>query len=200
MKNKFITFEGGEGAGKTTQIKLLAEFLRGQGCEVLVTREPGGTANGEIIREWLLSKAEWEVLSEVLLNFTARLEHVEKLIKPALAAGKWVLCDRFFDSTVVYQGYGQGVSLEKISEIKKLVLGEFAPDKTVLLDIDPKIALARAHARGEINRFEKMGIEFHQKIRDGFLRVASENKQRFVVVNAALAYAEVAAEIQSIIN
>ena len=181
MQNKFITFEGGEGAGKSTQVKLLAEYLRGQGQEVVLTREPGGTPNAERIRDLLLQNGNWHGLTEVLLHFAARNEHVNKIIKPALAAGQWVICDRFFDSTIVYQGYGQGVEMNKIEEIKLATLGGFAPDITFLLDIDTETALRRAT---DHNRYEKMGLAFHKKIRDGFLDLAKEHK-RFLVINAA---------------
>ena len=180
MKNKFITFEGGEGAGKSTQVKLLAEYLRGQGEKVVITREPGGTPYGEEIRKLLLGHDGWDGLSEVLLNFAARNEHVKKVIRPALASGEWVLCDRFFDSTIVYQGYGQGIELAKIEEIKIAVLGDFAPDLTFVLDIEVDAALKRAT---DHNRYEKMGLAFHKKIRDGFLEVAKAG-ERFVVIDA----------------
>lgn len=187
MTGKFITFEGGEGAGKTTQIRLLAEYAEKLGHKVVITREPGGTPNGEQIRALLVDGTidKWDALSEVLLNFAARNEHVKKVIKPALEAGKWVLCDRFFDSTIVYQGYGQGQDVGLIREIQRSVLGNFAPQKTILLDIDIEESLARTQKRGEENRYEKMGVEFHKKIRQGFLKLAKEEKSRFVVVNGA---------------
>ncbi len=187
MKSKFITFEGGEGAGKSTQVKMLAEYLRGQGREVVVTREPGGTKNGEEIRNLLLYSDGWDELSEVLLNFAARNEHVKRVIKPALAKGQWVICDRFFDSTTVYQGYGQGVEINKIEEIRMAVLGGFNPDTTFLLDISPETALERAT---DHNRYEKMGLAFHQKIREGFLELAKENI-RFVMIDASKSTEEV---------
>jgi len=180
QKGKFITFEGGEGAGKSTQVKMLAEYLRAQGHEVVITREPGGTPHAEEIRNMLLGNNDWDGLSEVLLNFAARNEHVKKVIKPALQHGQWVISDRFFDSTIVYQGYGQGVELNRIEEIRMATLGGFAPDITFVLDIDVDTALARAT---DHNRFEKMGVAFHKKIRDGFLELAKENK-RFVVISA----------------
>lgn len=178
MKNKFITFEGGEGSGKSSQVKLLAEYLRNHGQEVVITREPGGTPHGEKIRELLLGQGGWDGLSEVLMNFAARNEHVKKVIKPALTHGQWVISDRFFDSTTVYQGYGQGIDLNLIEEIRMATLGDFAPDITFILDIDVETSLKRAT---DHNRFERMGVAFHKKIRDGFLEVAKEHKRCKVI-------------------
>lgn len=188
MSGKFITFEGGEGAGKSTQVKLLADYLREQGHEVVITREPGGTPGGEEIRNLLLRRSGWDGLTEALLNFAARNEHVKKVIKPALAVGQWVICDRFYDSTFVYQGYAQGVEINKLEEIKMAVLGDFAPDITFLLDIEIETALKRAT---DHNRYEKMGLPFHKKVRDGFLNLANEHKKRIVVINAAKTPGEV---------
>jgi dTMP kinase len=183
--SKFITFEGGEGTGKSTQIRMLADYLRRQGKDVLLTREPGGSAGAEKIRELLLSERKnFSPKNEVLLNFAARLDHVETLIAPALAAGKTVLSDRFFDSTYIYQGVAQGVDKVFIDEVRRLTIGNFAPHLTILLDIDPKIALARAKARGDANHFEAMDLSFHIKIREGFLQLAEKNPQRFVIIDA----------------
>ena len=180
---KFITFEGGEGSGKSTQVKMLAEYFKNQGREVVVTREPGGTVGAEKIREILLSH-KYLPIEEVLLNFAARIDHVENLIKPALERGAVVLCDRFFDSTYVYQGYAKGLDLKFIDKIRELTLGDFAPDVTFLLDIDPVEGLKRAKSRGGNNHYDEMELEFHQKIRTGFLEVAKNNPARVVVVDA----------------
>lgn len=182
---KFITFEGGEGCGKSTQIKLLAEYLRGQGEDVVLTREPGGSDGAEKIRELLLSERKnFSPKNEVLLNFAARLDHIERVINPAIAAGKTVLSDRFYDSTFVYQGIAQGVDWEFIEQVRNITIGDFAPDLTFVLDVEPEKALARAVARGDANHFEAMGLEFHRKIRDGFLSCSKVDPQRFAVIDA----------------
>ena len=183
MAPKFITFEGGEGVGKSTQVKLLAEFLQGQGHEVVITREPGGTVGAEKIREVLLFH-KFLPIEEVLLNFAARIDHVENLIKPALARGAYVLCDRFFDSTYVYQGYAKGLDLEFIDKIRELTLGSFAPDLTFVLDIAPEQGVSRAMSRGNNNHYDNENMEFHQKVRDGFLHIAAANPKRCKVVDA----------------
>ncbi len=146
---QFITFEGGEGTGKTTQVQLLASLLRARGHDVVTTREPGGAAGADTIRSLLVSGAtdKWDPLSESLLLFAARREHLVKTIWPALEQGAWVLCDRFADSTLAYQGYGHSVPIEFIENLYDVVVGEFVPDLTLILDIDVEIGLARANAR-----------------------------------------------------
>lgn len=181
---KFITFEGGEGSGKSTQVKLLAEHFRALGREVVITREPGGTVGAEKIREILLSH-KYLPIEEVLLNFAARIDHVENLIKPALERGAVVLCDRFYDSTYVYQGYAKNLDLHFIDKIRELTLQDFAPDLTLVLDIDPVQGLARAQSRGNNNHYDDMELEFHQKIRDGFLQIAASNPSRCRVIDAS---------------
>ncbi len=183
MTGKFITFEGGEGCGKSTQVHLLAEYLRGHGHDVITTREPGGTPVAEQVREILVNGEELHPLAEILLNYAARVDHVEKVIKPALSAGKWVLSDRFFDSTAVYQGYAGGVDIAKIMEIRKIALGDFRPDKTFLLDLPAETGLERTKQRGEENRYERKGIEYHRKVREGFFKLAAGNS-RIVVIDA----------------
>ncbi|PIR32860.1 MAG: dTMP kinase [Alphaproteobacteria bacterium CG11_big_fil_rev_8_21_14_0_20_44_7] len=184
--SKFITFEGGEGCGKSTQVELLAEHLRRIGHRVITTREPGGTEGAEEIRELLIhgDKEKWDGKQEVLLNFAARMDHVNNLIKPALERGEWVICDRFFDSTYVYQGIAQGVGSEYIDIIREASMGGFAPDKTFILDMEVKESLDRVNSRGEQNRYDEMDVEFHQKIRAGFLKIAQDNPERCVVINA----------------
>ena len=199
--NKFITFEGGEGSGKSTQSKILAEYLKSQGHEVVITREPGGTKNAEEIRKLLINGAvnKWDGMTEVLLNFAARNEHIKNLIKPALDAGKWVISDRFFDSTIVYQGYGQGQDISKIHELIKLVVGDIIPDLTILMDYDPEKGVARAQSRGDHNRYEKMGLDFHQKIRNGFLEIAKHNPQRIKVINSDQSIESISQQIKDLI-
>ncbi len=181
-KGVFISFEGGEGAGKTTQINYLTSSLEDKGYEVVVTREPGGCPEAENIRNLLVQRdgGQWNAMAEVLLLFAARSMHIEKVIKPALSQGKIVISDRFTDSTIAYQGYGRGVDIDKIKEIESISINSFSPDLTFILDIDPRAGLERSNARlsGEgstEDRFERMDIEFHEKMRAGFLAIASND-------------------------
>jgi dTMP kinase len=180
----FITFEGGEGSGKSTQVKLLAEHFKNLGKKVVITREPGGTETAEKIREMLLTDASLTPEAQVILNFAARIDHIEKLIKPALKKGAVVICDRFFDSTYAYQGYAQGVPLTKIKKIHKCAIGDFKPDVTFVLDIDPKKGIARAKGRGKTNHYDDAGLDFHKKIRAAFLKIAGYNKKRCKIIDA----------------
>ncbi len=174
----FITFEGGEGCGKSTHIRMLAEWLREQGREVLQVREPGGTAAGERIREILLDpKSELDPVAELLLYEAARAQIVAEVIKPALAGGQIVLCDRFVDSTVAYQGYGRGLSVEEINRLNASACQGTMPHATILLVDDPGRALKRATKRGA-DRIEQAGLEFHQRVREGFEALAAANPQR----------------------
>jgi dTMP kinase len=188
---QFITFEGGEGTGKTTQVQLLASLLRARGHDVVTTREPGGAAGADTIRSLLVSGAtdKWDPLSESLLLFAARREHLVKTIWPALEQGAWVLCDRFADSTLAYQGYGHSVPIEFIENLYDVVVGEFVPDLTLILDIDVEIGLARANARNtdtasREDRFERMDIAFHERLRTGFLYIARNDPGRCAVIDA----------------
>ena len=188
---QFITFEGGEGTGKTTQVQLLASLLRARGHDVVTTREPGGAAGADTIRSLLVSGAtdKWDPLSESLLLFAARREHLVKTIWPALEQGAWVLCDRFADSTLAYQGYGHSVPIEFIENLYDVVVGEFVPDLTLILDIDVEIGLARANARNtdtasREDRFERMDIAFHERLRTGFLDIARNDPGRCAVIDA----------------
>ena len=186
-RGRFITLEGGEGAGKSTQIALLKSALEGQGLTVLTTREPGGSPGGEDIRNLLVNGAtqRWEPLTEALLNYAARHEHLQKVILPALAAGTWVLCDRFADSTLAYQGYGHGMNREVIRRLHRLVVGDVSPDLTLIFDMPVEQGLARAGARGDgEDRYERMGVDFHQRLRDGFLEIAKKDPARCVVIDA----------------
>tara|TARA_B100001142_G_scaffold133845_1_gene135180 strand:- start:676 stop:1329 length:654 start_codon:yes stop_codon:yes gene_type:complete len=195
---KFITFEGGEGAGKSTQIKLLSKFLKTEGLTTVLTREPGGSSGGEDIRRLLVTGAidRWDPMAETLLHMAARRSHLVGLIEPALQEGKWVLCDRFADSTEAYQGYGQGLNLGFISELRRNTLGEIEPELTFLLDISVDEGLTRATARGNIARYEQMDRSIHEKIRLGFLKIASENKRRIVVIDASQSITAIEAEIR----
>ncbi len=190
----FITVEGGEGSGKTTQVRLLEKSITQAGYECVLTREPGGTPGAEAIRELLVKgeEAAWNPVSETLLFYAARSEHVEKLILPALAQGKILLCDRFNDSTLVYQGYAKGLGEAFVENIKNLTIGKLAPHATIILDIDVGQGLARTQARNNNEtRFENMAQEFHQKVRDGFLTIAKKEPGRCLVVAAAQSEATV---------
>lgn len=196
----FITFEGGEGSGKTTQIRLLAEALASRGIEAVVTREPGGTPLAERIRPLLVESQhlseEWEPLAETLLFLAARVQHWEQKIKPALAAGNWVLCDRFIDSTLVYQGVAKGLGLDYLAALHRMIGGSaWLPDQTFVLDIDPALGLKRARSRqdGE-QRFEALDLAFHQLLRAGFLDLAKASP-RYRVVDANRDPVEISAEI-----
>jgi dTMP kinase len=186
MRGKFISFEGGEGGGKSTQAARLAGFLRSKGLDVIETREPGGTQQGEDLRDLLVQgdPDRWLPLSELLMMTAARVEHVHRLIEPALAAGKWVICDRFMDSTLAYQGIAGGLGLTMVGQLQEQAVGKAVPDVTFLLDVRAEAGLKRAATRGGAARFEKKGASFHQTLRDGFLAIANENPERIVVVDA----------------
>ncbi len=188
-RGRFITLEGGEGTGKSTLATGLEAALGRRGIVVDRTREPGGTKGAEEIRKLLVEgRADrWRPLSEALLLYAARHEHVEGRIEWALGAGHWVVCDRFFDSTTAYQGAAGGVDRTTLNELRKLVLGDFAPDLTLILDIDdPYIGLDRAAARGgHEQRFESKGLAFHERLRQGFLDIAKEEPERCVVIDAS---------------
>ena len=187
MRGRFLTLEGGEGAGKTTLIKALKIWLTGQGIDVVVTREPGGTPGAEVLRDILLNGAtdRWSPVTEALLMYAARVDHVERLIEPALARGAWVISDRFSDSTRAYQGVAGGVSADRIGKIHAAALGDFFPDLTLILDLDPKTGLARTVARGEdATRFERFDTGFHDRLRQAYLDIAAEDPDRCVVLDA----------------
>ncbi len=199
----FITFEGGEGSGKSTQVKLLADHLRGQGRDVVLTREPGGTPEAEKIRDLLVRNdgGDWSPLEECLLLFAARVHHIRTLIKPALEAGKIIISDRFTDSTRAYQGYGLGMSLKKIEALNNDCLDGFKPDLTFLLDIDVKDGLARSTRRladeqSSEDRYENLDIGFHEKLRAGFLDMAGREPLRFRVIDADNPVDEIADKIK----
>ena len=187
LNKRFITFEGGEGSGKSTQIKILKNKLS-KNHKVIITREPGGTKEAELIRNLLVKgkSNKWSGITEVLLNFTARKDHVDKIILPNLKKGKWVLCDRFSDSTLAYQGYGRNVDKDHIKNLNKSLINNLTPKLTFLFDIDPKIGLGRSKKR--INnelRYENMSLNYHKKIRDAYLDIARKNKKRIKIIDAS---------------
>jgi dTMP kinase len=187
-RGRFITFEGGEGAGKSTQIALLAERLRGAGRALVTTREPGGSPGAEALRALLLTgdADRWSPVSETLLMYAARRDHIERVIAPALARGEWVLCDRFADSTRAYQGGAGGAPAALIEALETQVLGDTRPDLTLILDLPVEAGLARAHGRaGAEMRFEAKGEAFHQRLRQAFLAIAEQEPDRCVVIDAA---------------
>ena len=208
MAGRFITFEGGEGGGKSTQLKLLAEALAGRGQEVVTTREPGGSPGAEDIRALLVNGTvdRWDATTEALLHSAARRDHLVKTVWPALGRGAWVLCDRFADSTLAYQGYGHGIALETIETLTRLAVGDFAPDLTVILDLPVEIGLARAGGRANAcassaeDRYERMGAAFHQRLRLGFLTIAGADPERCVVVDASRPVEEVRADILAVVD
>jgi len=197
---RFITLEGGEGSGKTAHGHKLAAWLQAQGRDVVLTREPGGTPGAEEIRKLLVQgdAARWDPMTEALLHFAARRDHVVKIVKPALARGAWVVCDRFVDSTVAYQGYGHGLGAEPIQLLRKLVLGDFAPGLTLLFDVPVALGLERAGKRANADaRYESMGEAFHGRVRDGFLAVARAEPGRIAVIDTSKPVPEVEAAIHA---
>jgi len=187
MPGLFITFEGGEGSGKSTQSRLLAESLTEEGLPVVHTREPGGTPGAEQIRELLVKgeAARWDAVTEMLLHMAARRDHVQKMIRPLLEEGKIVICDRFIDSTIAYQGYGLGLGRDYIMMLTRLTIGSLSPDITFLLDIDPHTGLKRANSRKDgNNRYENMDIAFHTRLREGFLTQATTQAGRYHLLDA----------------
>jgi dTMP kinase len=195
---KFITFEGGEGAGKSTQVRLLADTLRQLGHKVIETREPGGSPGAEAIRELLVNGGtdRWSGTSESLLNYAARRDHIDRTIIPALEEGAWVICDRFADSTMAYQGYGHELGAEWVSDLHMLVLGDFKPDLTMVFDIAPELGLKRANSRSDTeNRYERMETSFHDRLRVGFLAIASNEPDRCVVLDASGTIDDIHAQI-----
>ena len=197
MRGRFITFEGGEGAGKSSNVQLTAAFLRERGVEVVVTREPGGTPLAEDIRNLLLAPRD-EIMqgdTELLLMFAARSQHVGALIRPALARGAWVLSDRFVDASYAYQGGGRGLSMSRIAELEKLVLADLRPDLTLLFDVPVEIGLARAGKRGDLDRIEREDLGFFQRIRETYLSRAAAEPERLQVLDAAAPLAKVQAQL-----
>jgi len=204
----FLTLEGIEGSGKTTQIDNICRFLENKGHNCVITREPGGTKIGRKIRSILLDPENkgMEPMAELLLYFSDRVEHVKKLIKPALAEGKTVICDRYFDATLVYQGYARGLDIKLITRLHELVLEGLKPDITLLLDLSPETGLSRAWEQigngsrsGDETRFEKEALSFHEKIRAGYLELARLEPQRFRVIDASQEKNKVQMDIEKLL-
>jgi dTMP kinase len=206
MRGRFITIEGGEGVGKSTQIAALADFLRASGVEVVLTREPGGTQRAERIRELLLESVPEPMppSCELLLVFAGRATHLENVIRPALQRGAWVVCDRFTDATVAYQGGGRGMDAETIALLEKLVQGGLRPDLTLLLDAPLEIAAARAQernaARGSADRFEREKQDFFERVRRVYLERARQEPGRFAVIDATASRDAVEVAIRSAVQ
>jgi dTMP kinase len=199
-RGRFITLEGGEGAGKSTQARILAERLAARGLPVLLTREPGGAPGAEAVRTVLLGAGPWDGVAECMLHFAARREHVARSVGPALDAGAWVVCDRFADSTLAYQCFGQGVPRAVWEALAGAALGALRPDLTVVLDLPPETGLARAAARGETNRYEALDPAFHARVRAGFRAIAAAEPSRCVVADATDSPEGVAAAILSAVQ
>ncbi|MDL0429963.1 dTMP kinase [Marinobacter sp. TBZ242] len=199
---QFITFEGTEGVGKSTQLENAADTLKSLGVDVVVTREPGGTPMAESIRELLLAPRDEPVndMTELLLMFAARAQHLQTLILPELEAGRWVLCDRFTDATFAYQGGGRGVPVEHIAQLENLVQGAFRPDHIVLLDAPVETGMTRARHRGELDRFEREAVDFFERIRQAYLDRAATDPDRYHIVDAAQPLEVVSRDVTSLIR
>lgn len=204
IRGRFITLEGGEGAGKSTQIGRLAEWLGARGIPAETTREPGGAPGAEAIRSLIVNGSidRWDAMAEALLMTAARRMHVEQRIRPALDAGRWIVCDRFSDSTMAYQGYAHGLGRQPVEQLQQIAIGDMQPDLTLILDLPVEAGLARANARGSKtpgigeDRFERMGLDFHRRLRDGFLDIARREPERCVVIDATADIEAVASAIR----
>ncbi|QEY15255.1 dTMP kinase [Cellvibrio sp. KY-GH-1] len=201
QRGKFLTIEGTEGVGKSTNLAFVRDWLVARGLEVVVTREPGGTPLAEEVRGLLLSKRDESVdeTAELLLVFAARAQHLAQVIKPALARGAWVLSDRFTDATYAYQGGGRGLSKSVIEQLEQLVQGNLRPDLTLILDIDVELGLNRARQRGELDRFESETIGFFERVRAEYRQRAQVAPERYAVVDAGKTLPEVQAEIDRVL-
>lgn len=195
----FITFEGGEGTGKTTQINILKKYLEDQGLEVIITREPGGVTSAENIRAVIFDN-EIDPITETMLYAAARREHYIKKIKPALDAGKIVICDRFIDSSIVYQGIVRGVGIDLVENINKYAINNVEPDLTIFFDLDPETGLKRVSLRNEqMNRFDKESLDFHLKVRKGY-NLLNKARNRFVLIDASKSIEDVTKQIINIMK
>lgn len=201
MKGLFVTLEGPEGAGKSTNREYLAERLRACGVDVVLTREPGGTPLAERIRELLLTPADepMAVDTELLLVFAARAQHLAQVIRPALERGAVVLCDRFTDATYAYQGGGRGLSIERIAQLEVFVQGELRPDLTLIFDLPVEVGLARAAARGRLDRFEQEGLRFFESVRRAYLDLAKAAPSRYRIIDAGQPLNVVQQDVQALI-
>jgi len=196
-EGKFITIEGSEGAGKTTQINNIKNFLEKKSIEVVTTREPGGTVISEKIREILLDKENTELCTdaEMLLVFAARSQHIQELILPAIKQGKWVISDRFTDSSFAYQGYARGLSLNRIEILRQWVQADINPDLTLLFDLPVGVGMARAKKRGPSDRFEQEKLDFFERVRQGFLSMAEKDSLRYKVIDAEQSEQQVSEQV-----
>ncbi len=197
MRGRFITLEGSEGSGKSTNLAFIHQQLQQAGLDVVLTREPGGTPLGEQIRELLLDHRQQAMHSdtELLLMFAARAQHIREVILPALERGQWVLCDRFTDATYAYQGAGRGIDESRIAQLEQWVQGDLRPDLTFFLDLPVEQGLARAGERAELDRFEREQIDFFERVRQGYLAQAERHPQRYRLVDASLPLAQVQAQL-----
>jgi dTMP kinase len=202
QRGKFLTIEGTEGVGKSTNLAFVRDWLVAKGIEVIVTREPGGTPLAEEIRGLLLSKRDEPVdeTAELLLVFAARAQHLAQVIKPALARGTWVLSDRFTDATYAYQGGGRGLNRATIAQLEQLVQQELRPDLTLILDIDVELGLSRARQRGELDRFESETLEFFERVRGAYRERAEASPDRYAVVNAGQSLEKVQQDIDALLS
>jgi dTMP kinase len=202
MKGQFITVEGIEGVGKTTNIEFIHQRLLAAGKDVVVTREPGGTPLGEAIRGLLLDPqyTGMDSTCELQLMFAARAEHLARVIRPALEKGRWVLCDRFTDATYAYQGGGRGIDTGIIARLETLVQGDFRPDITLLLDVPVEVGLARASKRGDLDRFEQEKVEFFERVRQSYLDMARQNAARYRVIDASQPLEQVQQQLEVVLQ
>ena len=197
--NKFITFEGVDGAGKSTHLAWFADALRQRGFDVVVTREPGGTPLGEQLREILLNQP-MNIGTEALLMFAARLEHIEQVIKPALSAGKWVISDRFSDASFAYQGGGRGLDWDKLSQLEQWVHPDLQPDLTLFFDVPIEVARQRLENNASLDRFEQEQADFFERVRAGYHKRVRQNPQRYIVIDAAQSMDAVKLKLKEIIT
>lgn len=197
----FITLEGGEGAGKTTQMAAVRQWVEARGHHVVVTREPGGTELGERVRQVLLdARGSMSTETETMLMFAARAEHLTQMIRPALAQGKWVVCDRFTDATYAYQGGGRGLARERIAVLEAWVQGELRPDLTLVLDVPIEIGMGRAGQRGTLDRFEQESRAFFERVRATYLAAAAREPNRIKVIDASGSPADVSRRVVEILS
>lgn len=202
MRGRFITIEGGEGAGKSTAQAFLARRLEAMGLSVTLTREPGGTPLAEELRQALLNpEGEAPVeMTELLLLFAARAQHIARVIAPALERNEWVICDRFIDATYAYQGAARGMPVSVIEELEKMVQGELRPHQVILLDLPPEVGLERARARGALDRFERESIEFYERVRGGYLERVQQASSQYAVIDASQDLEAVEAQLDSLLQ
>ncbi|MBE0510951.1 MAG: dTMP kinase [Chromatiales bacterium] len=201
MRGRFITLEGSEGSGKSTNLAWVHRYLKEAGIPVALSREPGGTPLGEQIRELLLDARQTAMHSdtELLLMFAARAQHLHQLILPALERGEWVLCDRFTDASYAYQGYGRGIPLARIAQLEDWVQGRLRPDLTLFLDLPVALGLQRAGERGEADRFEREQLDFFERVRQGYLAQAAKDPARYRIIDAALPLGQVQQQLGEVL-